>query len=137
MPVHNYGTDLFVVSVNGRPISDWGEAVTPFSDDPIDPKGVLRRGQGGNAARLGRKNPGRMVTMFLQPGGADSAYMQGLMNSEANIALSAQQIGTLEAAIGAEGVITNDGPNGRGGDTITDDQYIIEFNVWTASKGGE
>lgn len=137
MAVNNYSTDLFVVTVNGRIISDWGDTATPFTDDPIDPKSTLRRGQGGNAVRLDRTNPGRSVTLNLNPGSADSAYMQGLFESYANITLSKQQIGTLEAAIGTEGVIVNDGSVGRGGQTITDDQFMIEFNTWSSTKGGE
>lgn len=133
--INNFSTDLFVVVVNGRTINDWGETATPFTDDPIDPKVTLRRGQGGNAVRLNRINPGRNVKMFLNPGSPDSAYMQGLFNSNANITLSKTQIGTLETAIGTEGVIVNDASNGRGGSTITDDQYILEFNGWTQMKG--
>lgn len=135
MALNNFSTDLFVVVVNGRTISDWGDTATPFTDDPIDPKVTLRRGQGGNAVRLNRINPGRNVKLFLNPGSPDSAYMQGLMNSNANITISKTQIGTLETAIGTEGVIVNDASNGRGGSTITDDQYIMEFNGWTAMKG--
>lgn len=137
MSVNNYGTDGFVVSVNGRQITDWGESDPPYTDGPIDPKSVLRRGLGGNAVRLDRKNPGRTVTLNLNPGGPDSAYLQGLFNSGANITFTETQVGTLEGMVGAEGVITNDGQVGRGGQTVTDDQYIIEFNTWTASKGGE
>lgn len=137
MSVNNFSTDLFVVTVNGRVIDDWGEAAQPYSDDPIDPKSTLRRGQGGNAVRLNRINPGRRVTLNLNPGGADSAYMSGLMKSDAIITLSKTQIGTLEAAIGTEGVIVNDGTSGRGGTTITDDVYVIEFNTWGDTKGGE
>lgn len=136
MAVNDFSTDLWVVSVNGRVISDWGETATPYTDDPIDPASQLRRGQGGNAVRLDRTNPGRAVNLFLNPGGADSAFMQALFNSNANITLSADQIGTLEAKIGVEGVIINDASVGRGGSTITDDQYSIEFNTWTATKGG-
>ena len=136
MALPNFSTDLFAVTVNGRTISDWGDTATPFTDDPIDPKVTLRRGQGGNAVRLNRINPGRNVKLFLNPGSPDSAYMQGLFNSNANITLSKTQIGTLETAIGTEGVIVNDASNGRGGSTITDDQYVLEFNGWTASKGG-
>ncbi|ACG60369.1 hypothetical protein phiPLPE_47 [Iodobacter phage PhiPLPE] len=135
MALNNFSTDLFVVVVNGRTISDWGDTATPFTDDPIDPKVTLRRGQGGNAVRLNRINPGRNVKLYLNPGSPDSAYMQGLFNSNANITLSKTQIGTLETAIGTEGVIVNDASNGRGGSTITDDQYILEFNGWTAMKG--
>ena len=137
MSINNFSTDLFVVTINGRVISDWGETATPFSDDPIDPKSALRRGQGGNALRLDRINPGRRVTVFLNPGSPDSAFLQGLLNSNANIELSKQQIGSLEAAVGIEGVMVNDAAVGRGGSTVTDDSYVVEFNKWTATKGGE
>lgn len=136
MSLNDYSTELFTVSINGRIITDWGDSDPAFTDDPIDPKSVLRRGQGGNAARLDRINPGRTVTLNLNPGSPDSAYMQGLMTANANILLNRTQIGTLETALGTEGVIVNDGQVGRAGQTITDDQYIIEFNKWTQSKGG-
>lgn len=137
MAINNFSTELFNVTVNLRQINDWGETDPPFVDTPIDQKTTLRRGLGGRAARLGRINPGRAVSMFLQPGSPDSAYIQGLMNSGANITISATQIGTLEASIGTEGVIINDADNGRGGISITDDQYLFEFNNWNATKGGE
>ena len=137
MAISNFSTALFAVQVNGRTISDWGETATPYTDDPIDPRSQLRRGQGGNAARLNRKNPGRAVSLYLNPGSPDSAFMQGLFNSGANIDMSYVAITTLEGAVGTEGVIVNDGQNGRAGATITDDHYMIEFNGWTATKGGE
>jgi len=136
MAINNFSTDLFVVTVNGRVINDWGDTTTPFTDAPIDPKRQLRRGQGGNAVRLDRINPGRSVSLYLNPGSADSAYLHGLFNSGANITLSKTQIGTLEAAIGTEGLMINDATMGRGGSTISDDQYDFEFNVWSSSKGG-
>lgn len=137
MSLGNFSTELFIVSVNGRVIDDWGDTPTPFTDEPIDPASQLRRGQGGNAIRLDRKNPGRRVTLYINPGSKDSAYLQGLFNSRANITISKQQVGTLETAVGTEGVIVNDASVGRGGSTISDDQYIIEFNTWTAAKGGD
>lgn len=137
MSFSKFSIDLFAVSVNGRLISDWGETNPPYTDAPIDPKTVLRRGMGGGAVRLDRKNPGRTVTLNLNPGSPDSAYMQALMNANENIIVSKTQIGTLETAVGTEGVIVNDGPTGRGGTTISDDQYIMETNTWTESKGGE
>ena len=137
MSLANFSTNLFVVTLNGRVISDWGDTATPFTDAPIDAKRQLRRGQGGNAVRLDRKNPGRAASMYLNPGSPDSAYAQALFNSGANITVSKIQIGTLEAAIGTEGVMVNDASVGRGGSTISDDQYDFEFNVWNATKGGE
>ena len=135
MALQNFSTELSVVTVNGRRIQDFGDTATPYTDAPIDARSQLRRGQGGSAVRLDRINPGRTVTLYLNPGSADSAYMQGLFNSGANITLSFTQIGTLETAVGAEGVIVNDGQRGRAGSTISDDQFIIEFNSWTASRG--
>ncbi|MGL5729425.1 MAG: hypothetical protein ACRCYD_16430 [Plesiomonas sp.] len=137
MALGNFSNDLTVVTVNGRQLQDWGETATPYTDAPIDPKRALRRGQGGRAIRLDRINPGRRVEVFLNPGSPDSAYMQGLFNSGANIELSYTQIGTLENAVGAEGIIVNDAQMGRAGTTITDDQYVMEFNVWTGLKGGK
>lgn len=137
MSLANFSTDLTVVTLNGRQLTDWGENATPYTDEPIDPASALRRGLGGNAIRLDRKNPGRRVTLYLNPGSPDSAYVQGLFNSGANITLSFTQIGTLENAVGTEGVIVNDAARGRAGTTISDDQFIIEFNGWTGLRGGE
>ncbi len=136
MGLPGYGTASFTCNINGRDITDWGETDPPFDSASIDPNAVLRRGLGGSAVRLDRKNPGRTVTINLQPGSPDSAFLQGLMNSRANIELGYIQLGSLEAAIGTEGLIANDGPISRAGMTITDDQYIIEFNIWTGTKGG-
>ena len=136
MALQNFGPANSVFTLNGRLMSDWGEAASPFSDSPIDAKSILRRGQGGRAVRLDRKNPGRAVSIYLNPGSPDSAYAQGLFNSQANITASWTQIGTLESAIGTEGVIVNDAATNRAGTTISDDQYDFEFNVWNATKGG-
>jgi len=137
MSLANFGPDNSVLTINGRVISDFGETASPFSDAPIDPKVTLRRGQGGRAVRLNRINPGRTVNIYLNPGSPDSAHVQGLFNANANIVLSWTQIGTLEAAIGTDGVITNDAAMNRAGTTVSDDQYTFEFNVWKATKGGE
>lgn len=134
MSLENFSTENDVFSLNGREITDWGETATPLTMDPIDPKGVLRRGQGGSAIRLDRKNPGRRVTINLNPGSADATYVQGLMNSKATLSCGHTVIGTLEVAAGSEGMITNDGSTGRAGSTITDNQFIMEFNQWVESK---
>lgn len=136
MALQNYGTDSFVLSINGRVISDFGETASPFQDAPIDPKRVVRRGQGGRAVRLDRINPGRTVQLYLNPGSADSAYLQSLFTAGTEVTLNYQQVGTLESAVGTEGVVTNDAANNRAGSTISDDQYTLEFNGWTAQKGG-
>lgn len=136
MALQNFGTDSFVLSINSRVMSDWGETASPFQDAPIDPKRQVRRGQGGRAVRLDRINPGRTVQLYLNPGSADSAYLQSLFTAGTEVTLSYQQVGTLEGAVGTEGVVTNDAANNRAGSTISDDQYTLEFNGWNATKGG-
>jgi 2',3'-cyclic-nucleotide 2'-phosphodiesterase (5'-nucleotidase family) len=135
MSLNNFANNLTVVTVNGRQLKDWGETPTPVTDAPIDPKRQLRRGQGGSAVSLDRINPGREVNLYLNPGSSDSAYVQGLFNSNANITYTYTQIGTLETALGSEGVIVNDGQRGRAGSTITDDQFTMQFNIWEATRG--
>ena len=135
MAINNFSTNLFSLMINGLLITDYGESDPPVTMAPIDPRSTLRRGLGGNAVRLDRKNPGRVVTLNLNPGSSQSAFIQGLFISRATISLAYYQISTLESAVGTEGVIVNDGSVDRGG-TISDDQYIIEFNTWTQLKGG-
>lgn len=130
-------TENTVVTINGRQMEDWGEAESPVIEEPIDPSSTIRRGMGGNAVRLDRINPGRRVTLHLNPGGADAAYMQGLLNSKANITYTRTVIGTLENTIGTEGAIVNDAAiNRAGGASISDDTFIMEFNSFTTLRGG-
>lgn len=137
MSLAHITTENTVVTVNGRQITDWGEAESPVNEEPIDASSTIRRGMGGNAVRLDRLNPGRRVTLSLNPGGADAMYMQSLYGSNANITYTRTVIGTLENAVGAEGAIVNDGAIGRaGGSSITDDVFIMEFNSFTTLRGG-
>lgn len=134
MAINNFSTSNTVVTVQGREITDWGETDPPISEAPIDPKSVVRRGLGGNAVRLDRINPGRTVTLSLNPGSPDASFLQGLFNSGANITYSRTVIGSLENAIGDQGAIVNDGTTGRGGQTVTDAVFVFEFNSWLEQK---
>lgn len=131
--INNFSTDQTVITVNGREIQDWGDTDPPISEGPLDPRGVLRRGLGGNAVRLDRINPGRTVTLNLNPGSADASYMQGLLNSRVNITYTRTVIGSLETVVASEGMIVNDGTTGRGGVTVTDRTITMEFNKWVES----
>ena len=136
MALANFSPNNTVIEINGREITEWGTGATPYTDAQIDPKSQLIRGQGGRAIRNDRDNPGRSVEIMVMPGSADSAYLQGLYNANADITMSKTVIGTLEVAVGTEGVIVNNGQSGRAGSTITDDQYSIEFNLWNEERGG-
>lgn len=132
MAFENFSNDNTVITVNGRSITDWGQQDPPISMAPIDPASVVRRGVGGNAVRLDRKNPGARVTLYLNPGSSDAAYLRGLFNSRANVTFTYEQIGTPENTINTEGAIVNVGERGRGGaSSITDEQFMFEFNSGT------
>ena len=134
----NYSNVTQVVTVNGRRITQWGIAPNPYSAEDIDPRTTMRRGQGSSGIRMDTDDFGQRVTLSLEPGGTDSGYMSGLLKSKANITVTAQQIGTLEIAVGTNGAITAVGSTGRGGKTdVTDDVYIMEFITWNDAKGGE
>lgn len=126
-----------VVTVNGRQITDWGLSETPINEEPIDQKRTVRRGQGGNAVMLERINPGRRVTLQINPASADAAYLHGLYESGAIITYTRTQVGSLENSIGTEGVIVTESPVGRGGSSVTDDTFVMEFNAWQSIKGGD
>lgn len=135
MALANFSPSNTVIEINGREITQWGQGATPYTDAQIDPKTQLIRGQGGRAFRNDRDNPGRSVEIMVLPGGTDSAYLQGLYNSKADITISKTIIGTLEVSVGAEGVCVNNGQAGRAGATISDDQYSFEFNLWNDTRG--
>lgn len=133
-----YAPDLTVVTVNGRQITQWGQTADPITHTQISQPSTLIQGQGGDSARVNMFNPGRNVSLFVLPGSSDSAYLQGLKNSRANITMGVQFIGTTEIVAATEGMITGDGTSNRGGGaTVGDDQYDFAFNVWTENKGGD
>lgn len=134
MSLNNFSTANNIVTVNGRQIQDWGQADPAITEAQIDDKSALIRGQGGNATRLDRINPGRTVTLALQPGSADATYLQALFESNANITYTRQVVGTLETSFGDQGVCTSDGQSGRAGQTITDNIFTFQFNQWTGAK---
>lgn len=135
MALNNLSSANIAVVVNGRLITGWGETDPALTIDPIDPKSTLRRGQGGSAVRLDRINPGRAITLNLNPSHPDSAFMMALMNANENVTLGVTVVGTGEKGIYTEGAIVNVGQYGRVGQSITDDSYEMEFNVSEETRG--
>lgn len=136
--MNNFSPSNTDFRINGREITAWGASSPPLLIEYIDPQGTLIRGEGGNALALYRDNPGVRVTVNVLPGTPDSAYLKSLKTSRANLTFSHTVIGTLEAMVGTEGIFTNEGQMGRAGTTtVSDDQYIMEFNTEDSTKGGE
>lgn len=126
-----------VVTVNDRPISDWGNSDPAYSEEPIEPKRNFPRGLGGNATVLERTNPGRRVTLNLRPGSDDSAFLHNLYLKGTTITLSRNQISALDGCIGTEGIITQEqGLTRVGFSQISDDTFVFEFNLWASQRGG-
>lgn len=125
-----------VVTVNGRRITNFGQAETPINEEAVNPKRMIMPGQGGGAVLLERVNPGRRVSLSVLPGSADAAFLHGLYTSGAIITYTRTQIGSLETSIGTEGVIITEESEGRGGTSVTDDVFTMQFNIWESMKGG-
>ncbi len=136
--MNNFSPSNTDFRINGRAITQWGTASPPLTIDLIDQSGNLIRGEGGDAVALYRDNPGYRVTVNVLPGTTDSAYLSGLYNSRADLTFSHTVISTFELAAGAEGIFTTIGSMGRAGtSTVTDDQYVMEFNSVDISRGGD
>ena len=132
-----FTTENSVVTVNGRQITDFGQAETPISEGYIDPKRTMVRGMGGSATKLERKNNGFRVTLNLMPGSADSAFLHGLFQSGASVSYTRSQIGALDGVVASEGMVTTEGDITRGGGaSVSDDTYTLEFNVYGNMRGG-
>lgn len=137
MSYNNISTENLALSVNGRLITDFGETDPAFTIEDIDESSTLRRGQGGSAIRLDRINNGRQAVLNLNPAGDDSAFMMGLRNAKENITITYEFVGTGEAGVLSEGLISGVGTYGRAGQSITDDQYTMMFNLADETRGGE
>lgn len=132
-----FTTENTVVTVNGRQITDFGQAENPISEGYIDPKCTMVRGMGGSATKLKRKNNGFRVTLNLMPGSADSAFLHGLFQSGATVSYTRSQIGALDGVVASEGAVITEGDITRGGgSSVSDDTYTLEFNVYANMRGG-
>jgi hypothetical protein len=137
MAINNFSNDLTEVNVNGRIITDWGAADPPFTISPVNPKATIIRGNGSNGVVLFAKNQVYELTFNMNPGSIDSAFLQGTFTGNTIITFGYTIVGTLEVAIGVQGVIINVGDTGRAGMTsITDDVYIAQMLVYEQTKGG-
>lgn len=127
-----------VVVVNGRQITDWGVDGSGVTEEAINPKRKMVQGQGGNALILERVAPGRRVTIKVRAGSADSSYLHGLYTSGAIITYARSQVGALETAVGTEGMIMSEEAVSRAStESVSDDTFVMEFNLWDSVKGGE
>ncbi len=134
MAIFNFSAENFILVVNGRRLQNFGTE-DACTHESIDPVSELKRGLGGDALRLDRVSPGRRYTIHLQAGSNDSGFMQGLMNSKAQIEISTTQLSTLETTLAWEGMIVNDGATNRGSQNPSSDTFVVEFNKFQQTRG--
>ncbi len=127
----------YVVTFDGRTLTAFGETGITYSE--ITPKRSLIMGTGGSHVTTQRASSGKRVTINLMAGSADAAYMHAKYNATqgGGHTFTAQQIGTLETAIGSGGVLISVGDRTRASMTITEDSFVIEFPIWNETSGGE
>jgi len=128
MALLNYSPSTISFYLNGREITNWGKSETCVSFENIENVSDLIICQGGGSYRSDRINQGKKVMLYLQRGTADAAFIQGLLNTRANINVSYRIIGTTEVLAGYNGVINNNGTTETGaGDANSDKIFEISL----------
>lgn len=135
MALHDFSVENCAFEIFDREITDWGQSDPPLDMSPINEKGQLIFGLGGDAVAFNNHQRWR-VTINLMPGSDDSKFIskkikQGAVGVDADYA----NLGSGEKASFQEGMYNNRGSIGRGGPGLTDDQYIFDFNRGN-SEGG-
>ncbi|CAL9985137.1 virion structural protein [Vibrio phage D81] len=135
MALHDFSVENCAFEIFDREITDWGQADPPLDMSPINEKGQLITGLGGDAVAFNNHQRWR-VTINLMPGSDDTRFIgrkvsQGAVGVEADYA----NLGSGEQGIFREGMYTNRGGVGRGGPGLTDDQYIFDFNKGNMGAG--
>lgn len=135
MALHDFSVENCAFEIFDREITDWGQADPPLDMSPINEKGQLITGLGGDAVAFNSHQRWR-VTINLMPGSDDTGYIarkvaQGAVGVEADYA----NLGSGEQSSFREGMYTNRGSIGRGGPGLTDDQYIFDFNKGNVGAG--
>lgn len=137
MALASYSPSQVVLHINGRRISNYGQSETPISVETIDEKHSLIRGMNGNAIKTTRVNNGWTLTVELLPGSSNSKYLTRLYNElvQEDYEATLVVIATGESVSLSEGVLNLTGPIGRGGTSITDDIFTLQFNIGTVTLG--
>lgn len=135
MALHDFSVENCSFEIFDREITDWGKSDPPLDISPINAKGQMIPGLGGDSIAFNNHQRWR-VTINLMPGSEDTAHIarkieQGAVGVEAGYA----NLGSGEKGSFREGMYTNRGSIGRGGPGITDDQYIFEFNKGAMGAG--
>lgn len=135
MALHDFSVENCSFEIFDREITDWGKTDPPLDISPINAKGQMVSGLGGDSVAFNNHQRWR-ITINLMPGSEDSAKVarkieQGAVGLDAGYA----NLGSGEKGSFSEGMYTNRGSIGRGGPGISDDQYIFEFNKGTMGAG--
>lgn len=129
MSMHKYGADRADFTLNGLPITTWGDTDPPISIEDIEPRSTLKRGIGKSSVRIDSQTRAKRVTISLLPGCDEVRQILALEKSGVDFYFTFRQRGTDETVTGFDGVMTQRGSMGRGGkQSASDETFTFEFN---------
>ena len=124
-----YGPDGANLTIFGIPIEEFGDTDPPITIEDIEPRSTLKRGVGATSLRLDNKTRPKRLTVNLMPDSIEVRQLIAAEKTGVDATFKFEQTGTGEIVTGFDGVLVNRGPVGRGGKTtVTDEQFVFEFN---------
>ena len=124
-----YGNGYSHLTINGIEIDDWGETDPPLTIEDIAARATLKRGTGKRSVRIDSATRPKRLTINLLPGGSQVRQIMALEKTGVDFYAKWTQQDTGEVIDCFAGVLTTRGQVGRGGrTTVTDEQFIFEFN---------
>jgi len=128
MTMHKYGADRADFTLNGLPLSTWGDTDPPITIEDIEARSTLKRGIGKSSVRIDSQTRAKRVTISLLPGCDEVRQILALEKSGVDFFFTFRQRGTDETVSGFDGVMTQRGGMGRGGkQSASDETFTFEF----------
>ena len=126
--MHKYGADKADFTLNGLPITTWGDTDPPLTIEDLDARSTLKRGIGKTSVRIDSQTRAKRVTICLIPGSDEVRQILALEQSGVDFFFTFRQRGTDELIAGYDGVMTQRGSMTRAGKTsASDETFTFEF----------
>lgn len=129
MTMHRYGADQADLTINGIPMSEYGDTDPPVTIEDLDNRATLKRGIGKTSVRLDSQTRPKRLSVSLMPGSDQVRQLLALEKSGVDFFFTFRQRGTSEYVAAFDGVMTQRGGMGRAGRTsASDETFTFEFS---------
>lgn len=130
MSLPDYSANNGLLTINGIPITEWGETQPSLNVEDINPRVAMKYGVGGDAAALEPSTVRKRVTINLMPGSLQARALVQLVKAKTTIQATWAQVGSAELEVFIDGRCVGRGPRGRIAEqtaSLSDEQFVFEF----------